>query len=71
MFTHFLDCKGLPNDDVEVARGAGIQNILPGPGFQTVDFVKEKVGGATVVRLHRTICFVSALRLGVRLGSHL
>ena len=40
----FLFCKGLPNDDVGVARGAVFQEMRPGDGFTTSDFVKENFG---------------------------
>ena len=36
---------GLSNDDVRVARGTVFQEIRPGAGFKTGDFVKEKLGG--------------------------
>ena len=41
---HFLGCKGLSNDDIEVARGTVFQEIRPGVGFKTGGFVKEKLG---------------------------
>ena len=41
IFMYFLDCKGLSNDDVGVARGTVFQEIRPGAGFKTGDFVKE------------------------------
>ena len=41
----FLVCKGPSNDDVGVARGTVFQEVRPGPGFKTDDFVKEKLGG--------------------------
>ena len=41
----YLVCGGLSNDDVRVVRGAVFQEIRPGAGFQTGDFVKEKLGG--------------------------
>ena len=44
-------CKGLSIDDVGVSRDTVIQEIRPGAGFGTGDFVEEKVGGATVERL--------------------
>ena len=40
-----------PIDDVGVAKGTAFQEIRPCAGFKTGDFVKEKLGGATVVRL--------------------
>ena len=46
----FFVCKGLSNDDVGGARGTILEEIQPGAGFKTGDFVKE-VGGATVERL--------------------
>ena len=53
MFRYFLVCKGLSNDDVGRARGTVFQEIRPGAGFETCDFVTEKgVGGATVARPH-------------------
>ena len=47
-----LVCKGLSNDDIEVAGGAAFLEKRPGAGFKTGDFVKEKLGapGATVER---------------------
>ena len=47
----FHVCKGLSNDDVGAARGTIFQEIRPGAGFKTGDFVKEMLGGATVERL--------------------
>ena len=41
---HFLVCKVLSNDDVEVARGTVRQQMRPGAGVKTGDFVKEKLG---------------------------
>ena len=38
-------CKGLSNDDVGVATGTVLQEIRPGAGFKTDDFVKENLGG--------------------------
>ena len=38
---HFRVCKGLSNDDVGVARGTVFQEIRPGAGFKTGNFVKE------------------------------
>ena len=45
---HFLVCKGLSIDDVGGGvEGHGISGdtIRSGAGFETVDFVKEKLGG--------------------------
>ena len=44
-------CKGLSNGDVGVARYVVFQEIRPGAGLKTGHFVKEKIGGATVLRL--------------------
>ena len=41
----FRVCKGLSNDDVGAARGAVFQEIRPGAGFRTGDFVNEKLWG--------------------------
>ena len=38
-------CKGLSIDGVGVSRGTVVQEIRPGVGFETGDFVKEKLGG--------------------------
>ena len=52
---YLLGCLGLSNDDIEMARGTVFQEIRPGAGFKTDDFVKEKLGvGATVERLVRS-----------------
>ena len=44
---NFLVCNGLLNDDLEMARRTvfQLQEIQPGAGFKTGDFVKEKLGG--------------------------
>ena len=52
----FHVCKGLlllllSNDDAGVARAAVFQEVQPGAGFKTGDFIQEKLRGATVVRL--------------------
>ena len=44
VFIHFLVCKGLTIDDVGVSRDTVPQEIGPGAGFETGDFVKEKLG---------------------------
>ena len=55
-FVYFVVCKGPSNDDVGAARGTAFQEIWPGAGFKTGDFVEEKgVGGATVERLPGSI----------------
>ena len=51
IFVYFLVCYRLSNDDVEGARGTVFQAMRPGAGFETADFVKELLGGATVERL--------------------
>ena len=44
--TNFLFAQNiLSNDDAWVAWGTKFQEILPGAGFKTGDFVKEKLGG--------------------------
>ena len=47
----FFVWKGISNDNVGVARGAVFQEVRPGSGFKTGDFVKEKIVGVTVERL--------------------
>ena len=42
-----INSERLWNDGVGVARGTVFQEIRPGAGFKTGDFVKEKLGGAT------------------------
>ena len=43
--TYFLVCKGISINDVGVSRDTVFQEIrLPGAGFETADFVKEKLG---------------------------
>ena len=37
--------KGLSIDDVGVSRDTAFREIQPGAGFETDDFVKEKLGG--------------------------
>ena len=41
--------EGLSNDDVGAARGTVFPEIWPGVGFETGDFVKEKLGGGSAV----------------------
>ena len=41
----FVACKGLSNDGIGAATGAVFQEIWPGVGFKTGDFVKETLGG--------------------------
>ena len=51
LFIYFVVCKGLlllllSNDDVGGGtRGTLFQEIRPGAGFETGDFVKEMLGG--------------------------
>ena len=40
-----LVCNGLSIDDVVVARGTVFQEVRPGAGFKTGDFVEGKLGG--------------------------
>ena len=47
---YFLGCKGLSNDDIEVARRTVVQEIQAEAGFKTGVFAKGKVGEATVER---------------------
>ena len=44
ILNHFHACKSLSNDYVGVARGTVLQEIQPGVGFKTGDFVKEMLG---------------------------
>ena len=37
--------NGLSNNDVGVARDTVFQEVRPGAGFKTGDFVKEMLGG--------------------------
>ena len=54
---YFLVCEDLSNDDVGGSRDTIFQEIRPGAGFETGDFVKEKLRkGATVGRL---LCVVA------------
>ena len=45
ILSQFHVCKGPSNDYVETARVTVFQEIRPRAGFQTGDFVKEKLGG--------------------------
>ena len=38
-------CKGLSNNDVGAERGIVFQEIQPGAGLKTGDFVKKTYGG--------------------------
>ena len=42
---YFVVFKGLSDDDVWVSRDTVFQEIRPGAGFKTGDFVKENLGG--------------------------
>ena len=48
----------LSNDDVEAARINVFQEIRPGAGFKTDDFVIEKLGGPTIVERLIFVFFV-------------
>ena len=50
VFICFLVWKGLMIGDVGVSRDTVLQEVRPGAGFETGDFVKEKLGGAAVKR---------------------
>ena len=43
--TYIFVRKGQSIDDVRVSRDTVFQEIRPGVGFETSDFVKEKLGG--------------------------
>ena len=45
IITSFLVCEGRSNDDAEGARGTVFQEIRPGAGFKTGDFVKDMCWG--------------------------
>ena len=51
MSIYFLACEGLTIGDVGVSRDTAFQEVRPGAGFETGDFVAETLGGATVERL--------------------
>ena len=67
MSTYFLVCKGVSIDDVGVSRDIVYQEIRPGAGFETGDFVQEKLEGGgyrrttpthfQVVRLYASYTF--------------
>ena len=42
---YFIVCKGLSSDDVGIPRDTMFQEIRPGAGFKTGDFVQEALGG--------------------------
>ena len=42
---YLLGCRGLSNDDIEVAGNTVLRGIRPGAGFKTGDFVNETLGG--------------------------
>ena len=50
--TYFLVCKARSNDDVGGAMGTFFRSYAV--GLKTGDFVKEKLGGATIERLRST-----------------
>ena len=43
--TYFLVCKGLSIDSLGVSRDTVLQEVRPGAGFETDDYVEEKLGG--------------------------
>ena len=45
VFTYFLVCKVPSKYHLGVARVTVFQEIQPGVGFETGDFVKENLGG--------------------------
>ena len=63
----FLGCKGLSIDDVGLSRDTVVQEIRPGAGFETSDFVREKLGGATVKRLTIPLTPTLTLTLSISL----
>ena len=59
----FLCATGRSIDDVGVARGTIFQEIRPGAGLETGDFVQEKFGGSYIVgRLYLARARASLLR---------
>ena len=46
---YLLVCKGRSNDDVGVSRGTVLRGVRPGAGFKTGDFVRENLGGLSLV----------------------
>ena len=51
IFKYSLGCKGLLNDDIEVARGTVFREIRPGVGFKPAISFKRSWGGGTVDKL--------------------
>ena len=66
--TFRLAKEGLSTDDVRVARVTVYQEIRPGAGFKTGDFIKEKLGGG----YRRTNIYQVSVRLFscARRGQH-
>ena len=54
LFVYVVVCKWLSNDNVGVAWGTVFEEIWPGAGFKTGDFVKNGWGGYR--RTTPTIC---------------
>ena len=53
---HFFGCiEGLSNDDIEVAGAAAFQEIRPGAGCKTGDFVQKKRSRAAAVERLRNV----------------
>ena len=65
--------KGVSNDDVGVARDTVLREIRPGAGFQSTDFVNEKLGGATLDSrvLEAAVLLHSLNRATVNRGNHI
>ena len=44
IFMYILGCEEVSDDDIEVPEGTVFQEMRPGVGFKTGDFVATKVG---------------------------
>ena len=51
----FLGCKGHWIDDVVVSKDTVVQEIQPGAGYKTGDFVLRIVGGTAIERLRLSL----------------
>ena len=69
-FIHFLSCQGLSNDDVGVARGTVFQEIRPGVGFKTGDFVEDRLGGGGGHRIMTPFLFLPQIVFLERYGEY-
>ena len=58
--------KGLTIDDIGVSRDTVFQEIRPGVGFETADFVKEKLGGGLCRRTTRTCRVEKPAKVGLQ-----